>query len=371
VLTKIIKWIPFFLLFIPFRIFSFLNKKNVVVFGTGTGIFHDNPKYLFLFIMQNRVEYDCYWIAKNKQTYTNLKESGYPVIYQNSIKAARYCAIASAYVISAEIFDVFYFINDRTKLIQLWHGTPIKKSGMDYSVDRSNQEFKRKVFGKNYLYKRFDLISVDLSDFICIYNSFFGISTNKIKVYGQPRNYYLLNDGLDDINKIKQNLNLTTYDKLILFAPTFRDNISDNIFLIKKLIDKTAHDYLKKHNYCLLLKLHPFLIKYNSQIFPYETEFPNILNVSKYLDIQELMLIADILITDFSSVALDFMVTGKPVNIFAPDRNLYVKERKGFYNTISLIDECFQINSLDEINFEKTKIIEASFDLNKIIDEFN
>ena len=366
---KIFRWIPFIMLYFPFKIFSlFSSKKNVYLFGTGTGYFHDNPKYLFLEFLKEKDIDEVFWVAKTNKVYQELKMRGYPVLKRNSLIAAYYTAVAKAFIVSSELFDVAYFINSSTKLVQLWHGTPIKHIGLDNKTDKERNERKRKWLGKNYTFDRFDLLFIDEKKYIPIFTSAFGISEHKIKVFGQIRNKIW-----GDLNlktKIVADLKLTSYSRIILYAPTYRENSEDNINLINNFLNKVSVDQLKEKNAILLVKLHPFLTN-GAIYFPHDIlDFANIINISSYVDIQELLLISDCLITDLSSSALDYSYSGKPFFSFFPDKEKYIISRDGVYLTYSYtehrgrdINELFQdhndlqiTNKVDLVNIINTTI---------------
>jgi len=331
-IDKIFRWIPFIMLYFPFKIFSlFSGKKNVYLFGTGTGYFHDNPKYLFLkFLKLKNLKEEVYWVAKTNKVYNELKQKDYPVIKRNSLLAAYYAAVAKAFIVSAELFDVAYFINDYTKLVQLWHGTPIKHIGMDNKIDSDRNEKKAKWLGKNYTFDRFDLYFVDEQEYIPIFLSAFGCKKEKIKPFGQIRNEVWSDKSLKE--KITKDLALESYSRILLYAPTYRDRPEDNISLIKSLIQKVAVNKLKENNFILLIKLHPFLtngtIDFPSEIINHD----NVLDVSSHADFQELLLISDCLITDLSSCILDYKYSGKPFFSFFPDKEKYIMSRNGMYS---------------------------------------
>ena len=248
-------------------------------------------------------------------------------------------------IVLLELFDVAYFINDYTKLVQLWHGTPIKHIGIDNKIDKDRNDKKAKWLGKNYTFDRFDLYFVDEQEYIPIFLSAFGCQKEKIKAFGQIRNKVWKDKSLKE--KIKKDLELESYSKILLYAPTYRDILEDNIILIKSLIQKVAVNKLKNNNAVLLIKLHPFLT--NGTInFPDEiTNNDNIIDVSGHTDFQELLLISDCLITDLSSCVLDYKYSGKPFFSFFPDKEKYITNRDGVYSTYSHVLEASEdINSL-------------------------
>jgi CDP-glycerol glycerophosphotransferase (TagB/SpsB family) len=368
-IDKIFRWIPFIMLYFPFKIFSFFSsKKNVYLFGTGTGYFHDNPKYLFLeFLKLENLKEEVYWVAKTNKAYNELKKKGYPVIKRNSLIAVYYTAVAKAFIVSAELFDVAYFINDYTKLVQLWHGTPIKHIGIDNKIDKDRNDKKAKWLGKNYTFDRFDLYFVDEQEYIPIFLSAFGCQKEKIKAFGQIRNKVWKDKSLKE--KIKKDLELESYSKILLYAPTYRDSLEDNIILIKSLIQKVAVNKLKNNNAVLLIKLHPFLT--NGTInFPDEiTNNDNIIDVSGHTDFQELLLISDCLITDLSSCVLDYKYSGKPFFSFFPDKEKYITSRDGVYLTFNDITESSKEMCNVFQDFDSLSLIDCKIDVKQIINK--
>lgn len=357
------------MLYFPFKIFSFfIGKKNVYLFGTGTGYFHDNPKYLFLeFLKLKDLKQEVYWVAKTNKVYNELKKKDFPVIKRNSLLAAYYTAVAKAFIVSAELFDVAYFINDYTKLVQLWHGTPIKHIGMDNNTDSDRNKKKAKWLGKNYTYDRFDLYFVDEQEYIPIFISAFGCKKEKVKPFGQIRNKVWKEKSLKE--KIIKDFALESYSRILLYAPTYRDRPEDNIILIESLINKVAVNKLKENNFILLIKLHPFLTNGTTE-FPNEIiNHDNVLDVSIHTDFQELLLISDCLITDLSSCILDYKYSGNPFFSFFPDQEKYIENRDGVYSTYShLLEGSQNINNIFQ-DFDNGSIIDCKIDAKQIINK--
>lgn len=353
-MKKLKKWLGYFLKYIPFKILDiFFKRKDLILFGTGTGLFHDNSKYLFLYCLQNE-SLPCYWIARTEETYRMLKTLQYPVIKQNSLISIWFAARARTYVITAEVLDIFPFISNRTKLIQLWHGVPIKKIGYDYYADRAQESKKKKILGKNFSYSRFDYLSVDKEEYIRIFSSAFKMDQGKIKVHGQPRNHVLMQNATVEVNGIEAFAGIDHRKRKILYAPTYRANEHENIALLNEIVNARNDVFLEKNNCLIILKLHPFL---TSKKFYKELElsnFKSFIDYSSYSDIQELILLSDALISDYSSLVLDYTITGKPINIFAPDWDSYVALRNGFYSTVDVLKKFKFINSLEEMDFNQT-----------------
>lgn len=145
---------------------------------------------------------------------------------------------------------------------------------------------------------------------------------------GIPRNDILICNSQEKKDIIKNNMGIMSSKKILLYAPTFRSNramenyqldIKRCLFTLK---NKTGKDWIA------LLRLHPHLINANTKDIM-KQGFT--MDVSLYDDISELLLIADILITDYSSVMFDFSLTKKPVFLFTTDQEEFQEKDFGFY----------------------------------------
>ena len=155
-----------------------------------------------------------------------------------------------------------------------------------------------------------------------IKNSFW--YTGNILEKGTPRNDMLFNTSLKDQLKkqLVDSLGIDSKRKILLYAPTFRKDYSIDCYninwkqIIKSLKQKTGDDYV------ILLRLHPNFI--NKKI-DYNSLFctDDMYDVTMYHDMQELLLISDILVTDYSSSIFDFSLLYRPCIIYAPDYRTY------------------------------------------------
>ena len=222
----------------------------------------------------------------------------------------------------------FFKVRRETKVLQLWHGTgSIKKFGQDSNKGRIKELEKRLNSNIDYLFVNSDLLTDE-------YAGAFGVDKAKVYATGLPRTDWLLklinDDKLDEkLNTIKDKIsrkkNISIKGKkIILYAPTFRDDEVDNPKLhinIEKLM-KSLPD-----NIILFLRLHPFV----SSAFNEKDLLPNSFNVSDYKDLNELMVVSDGLITDYSSLIFDYCVLNKPMYFFADDIVEFGLNGRGFY----------------------------------------
>lgn len=208
--------------------------------------------------------------------------------------------------------------------IQTWHGTALKK--IEFDVEHSLSEL--------YLYGA--KIDSEQIDYFVSPNRFMSTLTPKAFKYegellevGYPRNDILINLSEQHKRQIKEGLKLDLNKKIILYGPTYRDGAKNkNDFSTGLDIDLDAFYHQFKDEYILLLRLHSNVAtdididpKYKHLIY----------NVSFYPDSQELLAIADLLITDYSSLFFDFAVTRRPIIFYAHDLELYRDQLRGFY----------------------------------------
>lgn len=260
-----------------------------------------------------------------------------------------YKLATSKYIFLNDNFFPMAFMNFKkeTKVIQLWHAPgAFKKFGASLTSNKSEVQMINKINQKvNYLITTSD----NIKDF---YADAFQIDLDKIKAFGIPRvDYYFENH---DINRLRENFNdkypLAKDKKLILYAPTFRDNTEyNNVFNYLDL--KKFNDSLSKE-YVLVLRLHP---KINNS-FSDDSSF---INCTDYKNEQELLLLADILITDYSSIMIEYAILDKPIFFFVYDLDSY---DRGFYidfeefvpgKIVKNTDDL--INAIKEDNYNKGK----------------
>ncbi|MDY5306181.1 CDP-glycerol glycerophosphotransferase family protein [Fusobacterium gastrosuis] len=207
--------------------------------------------------------------------------------------------------------------------LQTWHGSfPIKKIEKDTERTLSADYIKTAKKDGEVI----DAILVDSYFQEQIYKRAFWLNKNvEYLRFGSPRTDFLINNQNNKNlkEKIKKELKIEN-KKIVLYAPTFRDNESIEGYKLEfeNIIETFEKKY--KEEFLILIKLHPNATKFED-IFKYSTK---ILNFNFYSDIQLLSLIADILITDYSSIFFDFIILKKPIFISAFDFKDYLKNRE-------------------------------------------
>jgi CDP-glycerol glycerophosphotransferase (TagB/SpsB family) len=306
------------------------------LFGAGKGfLFKGNPKYSYLYLLKNKSPHQIYWITADKGIYNKLNKRNFPVLKLFSITGFWKILRAKYLIIEINSADVYYIGHacGNFNFIQTWHGTPLKKILCHSKKDRKGI-MKRKLAFKIipfYLLEKMKVFSsckykLIISPSKEITNIFISASLNEnVKITGYPRNDIFFDKSLIFENCEKK-LNLNSYQKIILYCPTFRDEYKSvkpfsNDFL------KKLNSYLKNNNYLFLVKKHQY--EENIEILK---DLSNIADVSnKVGDIQELLIFTDVLITDYSSVFFDFVLLDRPIIYYSYDYEEYLKNCRGMY----------------------------------------
>ena len=315
-----IKEISYALFALNYKIGSVLPVKKDFVFSVMT---HDasesgNIRALTAY-MAKKGKYKFYYMAKEE------RKAFFHLLFVMPFIMSR----ANIILMDNAFMPMSYFkIRKETKVLQLWHGTgSIKKFGQDSNVGRLKLLEKKINSNIDYLFVNSDLLVKE-------YAGAFGVDKKVVYATGLPRTDWLLrlvNDNqtvkkLFDIKiKISKSKNIILDNKkIILYAPTFRDNEVDCPKLhidILKLLEE-----LNK-NTVLFLRLHPFV----SKAFKREDLSERVVNVSDYPDLNELMAVSDGLITDYSSLIFDYCVLNRPMYFYADDIVKFGLNDRGFY----------------------------------------
>ncbi|MEO9893559.1 CDP-glycerol glycerophosphotransferase family protein [Aurantibacter sp.] len=305
-------------------------RKNLILFGSGFNKFSDNPKFLF-FHFQKKHLYTSIWISSNRSEVKEMRKCGFKCVYKWSFQALWVVVRASKWIISHKGADVFPFTPKRTVIINLWHGTPIKKIGYDSLKEREWIDNILKS-GRKLPYERWNYFITASENANFIFKGAMHLNDSKLKALGQPRNQFIYDTYADKelTDKLKNRAHfLKNFEdrKLILYTPTFRNNMQSTNHIKDSLVSLNSM-FQEKQEHILLFKPHPL----DKAIFDsgFFEQLQNVINVSSE-DTQELLCISDVLITDYSSILFDFMITKKPIIAYVFDYSAYVKASGGLY----------------------------------------
>jgi len=332
----------FFDLLLIFLSYFIPKKNNSILLGAGDGTgFKGNPKYVYLYLLNNPGLLQPCWITGNKTLLLDLKRRNLPGVYKYSI--AGFLAILRSRFLFIEIMpkDIIYagfFSIGRFNYIQTFHGMPLKKIGHDANHDYKGMarvnlmhidiidKFASMIKSKlklSLLYKGYKLITASSDECRDIYIHAF--RNNKVMALGFARNDIFFDSSLM-LNNFIEILGLRGYKKIYSFIPTFRD-VKTSINPFPEELLKKINAYMVKTDSIFLIKKHPY-----DRTLIVDSGYSHIRDVSLSVeDVMELLAITDVLITDYSSVFFDFALTGKPIIYYSYDLEDYLSICRGMY----------------------------------------
>ena len=312
-------------------------QEDKVYFSNFNGRgFADNQKYIALEILKRKQagslkrDYKLFWVLQNPKEQKLPK--GIQPVKIGTIKEIYHMATAKYWINNVRINQ--YFIKRKNQCyIQTWHaGLGFKRIEKDVEESLSPEYIRM---------AKIDSAAIDL---IVSNGPFMTNHFKRIFWYdgeflekGHPRNDLFFQYGEKEKARIYKRLGIPLERKTVLYAPTFRSDYGLSAYdcdydrLLKALKKRFGGEW------SLLVRLHPNLFDKFDDL---NLKGEDILNVSSYSDMQELLFAADVMVTDFTSAMFEFAIMDKPCFIYASDLEVYMKER-------GLI-------TLDEVPFPKT-----------------
>ncbi len=308
---------------ISYKISKIFPVKNKITFATyRTTELDGNFKFIYNKINEDNLDYKCNMLFK-KYNSSLLGKADYLL---HMISAGYHMATSKFFIIDDYYFPV-YAIKPRkeNKFIQVWHACgAFKKFG--YSVIGKGYGASDDYIEDIPIHSNYDVVLVSSKEVIPYYAEAFNMDAGKILPIGVPRTDIFFD--MEEKYRIEKNF-FDKYPelknkKIILYAPTFRGRgqttVSFDMTLDFDMISKNL-----KEDEVMVLKMHPFV---KARI---DSKWRNIIDLSDSMDINELMIMSDLLITDYSSVVFEFSLMDKPIIMYSPDREEYIKERDFYY----------------------------------------
>lgn len=245
------------------------------------------------------------------------------------LEAGYHLATAALFVVDSHYLPI-YVIKRRpgTTIVQVWHACgAIKKIG--YSVLDKPFGADETLVDMVRLHANYDICLAGSQAAVVQYMDAFRQPAELfLTSLGIPRTDVLVNEAADGAlaGAIRKRYGIPDGRRVILYAPTFRGTSMTRARhpedLDLELMARTLGD-----DHVLLLRLHP-AVRSQQRIDPALAGF--VIDVSDYPEMNELMLVSDVVVTDYSSVIFEFALLGRPMAFFAPDTEDYGDER-GFY----------------------------------------
>lgn len=297
--------------------------REAVLYTSFTGSqFSDSPRAVYEELARRGVDVEHVWTVRDGQVALPEGVTGVDYSSREWYEAlARY-----RYIVTNVKMPDWFLRREGQTVVQTWHGTPLKKIGADLlGTPKANRAY---IANLPHMSRQWDfLVSPNTFSTPIMRNAF--SCEAEILESGYPRNDVFHAPDRDvRAKRVRQALGLPEGKRVVLYAPTWRDDqrYGGKRFKLDLQIDLPALREELGEDYVLLFRKHPKVldsIPGAGQGFVWD--------VTKYPDIADLYLIADVLVTDYSSAFFDFAHSGRPMLFYTYDLEHYRDTLRGFY----------------------------------------
>lgn len=353
------------------------KKENLVIFESYNGEdngYSCNPKALYEeMIKDNKYSrYYCIWSFQHPEKFSFLKEMPRTdVVEKGSYKYLRSCAKAR-YLFTNTSFPSYIWPDKKQKMIYLWHGKPLKCIGCGIKGAGDGKRSRKKIeMDYRNSGKRLSVLLSPAPVFSDIMCQAYRIGKKKRKEslleMGYPRNDFLFRYTREEAWAIKEKLGIPQEKKVILYAPTWRPYH----FLGKNHFQHTGvmnYGRLQKElgaECVVLCRLHHL----ESGTVQYD-QYPGFLyEVTDYPDVNDLYIISDLMISDYSGTIFDYANLKRPIVLYMYDKERYINQANGLNFPLDILP--------GEVVETETELIEAvssqleKFEYNEKYKKFN
>jgi len=334
-----------------------VKKTRVFVHNDLAYNYSCNPKYITEYLLKNYGgKFEIWFSVKNIIKYKNTI-SGVNFVRFNSLKYFYYATTSKIFITNSGGFS-YLPLRKNQVVINTWHGGgAYKKLGVD-------------MYNNSFLYRAdLRMSAKHTTVFLSTCKRFSEIASrsllNPIGIFweiGMPRNDFLFDKNEEIKKRVRKQLNLKDNEKLVIYAPTYRkvndDYFKDSIAIDYDIDVKRVCESLKKRfgfDWKFGFRLHPCVVNRN------QIKGENVLRLSDFEEMQDLLLVADVMINDFSSSIWDFMLTGKPIFMYAKDMDHYIKTTEVYtpidkWPFAKAINNDQLVSNIDDFNEEEYRL---------------
>jgi CDP-glycerol glycerophosphotransferase len=297
--------------------------RDAVVYSSFLGRqYSDSPRAIHEELVRRDAPLEHLWVVRDGRcavpdTATVLREGSRE--YHEAMATARY-------IVANDHFPDWFERRDEQLCLQTWHGTPFKKLGFDVSdmrkqVRKFQRNWDRQLRNWQYVLSPNRFSTPILRRAYQIEGEMLETGYPRVDVLARPDRDVLARE-------LRARLGLPADKRTVLYAPTFRDHVMDrrNRYRLELALDLDRLRDAVGEDTVILFRKHHYIV----DPVP-ETADGFVRDVSAYPDGTELMLAADVLVTDYSSMMVDYANTGRPMLFFTYDLDAYEDEIRGFY----------------------------------------
>lgn len=317
------------------QFFAPVNDKTIMFESFHGKRYADNPKAIYEYMLSDSTYRDFVfvWAFSDVKAHKYLENNRHTIVVKKGSRDYfRYYAGARYWINNVSVPD-FLKPNRHQTYIETWHGTPLKKLGCDISTNsdprqsakRMHRRYRSKGKKIDYLLSPSPYYSEKLAtafDLASYHN------TKALTLTGYPRNDALFHYTEEEITSIKEKLGVPEEKKVILYTPTWRDTQYQDgkgfcyteALDVKKLMDELGDEYIllfRAHHQCGLKDI--------------ITGVDGVIDVTSADDVNDLYIISDMMITDYSSTMFDYANLHRPILFYMYDLDEYKNDIRGFY----------------------------------------
>ena len=304
-----------------FRVLPLQDRVNFIAFSGRQ--YSDSPRRISELLLREHPEIQQVWAFNEPEKFRFLEEKGIKVVKYKSLEYLYYVMTSRVYVDNAEFWSALKF-RPGQMVLETWHGGGAYKRVGGHRIDVNEREQQHAVEKMN-----------KITLFLSSSRAFTKFVIREAYQYhgevlecGLPRNDDLLNPDPAVPARVRQALDIPGNAKVLLYAPTFRNSHSLDLYDVDLSRLKAALETRFGGEWVIVLRMHYYLAdKAMASSAPY------LRNATDYPDMQDLLQCADVLLTDYSSCMWDFSLMGKPCFLYARDIAEYRGERD-FYTPI-------------------------------------
>ncbi|WP_423364018.1 CDP-glycerol glycerophosphotransferase family protein [Mycoplasma sp. P36-A1] len=240
----------------------------------------------------------------------------------------KYLRDTAEYVIDAGSINSRQRKGKNQYFVSIWHGIPYKKMFVD--------KLPPEIESANLYANAYDLMISSSNYYTEIFLRKAMLYNKEIRMLGCSRMDSLFNKSLEEINELKNNLNIPLDKKVVLYAPTFKDIKNETLpFNLNDLLNSFNDEYV------LVIKMH-----YLSNI---TIKNKNVINLTNYHNISDILLCSDLLISDYSSVIFDYSILNRPIILLQNDKQEYLDKRGLSFNIEDYVSKESLIYNIDDL----------------------
>lgn len=300
--------------------FPFIRKcpTRVLLSSNGGTALTGNARAMFDYLLRNETPLEPYVLVRSHAEAARLRAS-YPgftdrILVRSEVRHIKTWLSAKWVLVTHGAADLPPAVTWGQRVVQLWHGVPFKRTGvLEEMAGHGLVGWIRRSW-KRYIWHRADYVIVDseLAGWLRVAAG--GFNATKIRVFGQARNDLLLEKESTAQQEVRARFGIPGDARVILYAPTWQDVDVPRFFPFPDLSITNLEAFCRRWNAVFLLKQH---IKDGGSISQELRQCPCIYEMARDEDVQLALRIADILVTDYSSVWLDFLLLDHPI-VFVP-----------------------------------------------------